>query len=114
MPWRQTSPIDQKMSCIADDLRHTLPIIEWCELSGVSRKTGYTWIERSRKHGPLGLEERSRQPHSSPITRPAMWWIPALRGAGITRRGAPRHGFPCSRNVLHVGRDRCAPPSMIS
>ena len=70
MPWRQTSPMDQKMQFIADYLRQTLSIIELCELYGVSRKTGYKWIERSLKHGPLGLEERSRQPHSSPHQTP--------------------------------------------
>jgi putative transposase len=70
MPWRHISPLDQKMQFIADDLRQTLSIIELCERYGVSRKTGDTWIERSRKHGPVGLEERSRQPHSSPHQTP--------------------------------------------
>jgi transposase InsO family protein len=70
MPWRHTSPMDQKMQFIADYLRQTLSIIELCELYGVSRKTGYKWIEPYLKHGPLGLEERSRQPHSSPHQTP--------------------------------------------
>jgi putative transposase len=70
MPWRQTSPMDQKMQFIADYLRQTLSIIELCELYNVSRKTGYKWIERYLKHGPAGLEERSRQPHSSPHQTP--------------------------------------------
>jgi putative transposase len=71
MPWRHTSPMDQKMQFIADYLRQTLSIIELCELYGVSRKTGYKWIERYLKHGPLGLEERSRQPHASPHQTPS-------------------------------------------
>jgi putative transposase len=70
MPWRHTSPLDQKRPCIADDLRQTLSIIAVCDLYGVSRKTGYQWIERALQHGPLGLEERSRQPHSSPHHTP--------------------------------------------
>jgi hypothetical protein len=41
-----------------------------CALYGVSRTTGDQWIERHLKHGPLGLEERSRQPHSSPRQTP--------------------------------------------
>jgi putative transposase len=60
----------QKMQFIADYLRQILSIIELCELYGVSRKTGYKWIERSLKHGPLGLEERSSKPHSSPHHTP--------------------------------------------
>jgi putative transposase len=70
MPWRHTSPMDQTMQFSADYRRQTLSIIELCELYGVSRKTGYKWIERYLKHGPLGLEERSRQPHSSPHQTP--------------------------------------------
>jgi putative transposase len=70
MPWRQTSPMDQKMQFIVDYLRQTLSIIELCELYGVRRKTGSKWIERDLTHGPLGLEERSRQPHASPHHTP--------------------------------------------
>jgi putative transposase len=62
--------MDQKMPCIADDLRPTLSIIEVCERYGVSRNTGYLWIERSLTYGPLGLEERSRQPPSTPHQTP--------------------------------------------
>jgi hypothetical protein len=32
MPWRQTSPMDQKIQFIADYLRRTLSITELCEL----------------------------------------------------------------------------------
>jgi putative transposase len=70
MPWRQTSPMDQKMQFIADYLRQTLSIIELCELYGVSRKTGYKWIERYLTSGPSGLEDRSRKPDSSPNQTP--------------------------------------------
>src|SRR5262245_59924742 len=70
MPWRQTSPMDQKIQFIADYLRQALSSIELCALYGVSRKNGYQCIERDLKHGPLGLEEHSRQPHSSPHQTP--------------------------------------------
>jgi putative transposase len=70
MPWSHTSPMDQKTQFIADYLRQTLSIVELCELYSVSRKTGYKWITRYLKHGPLGLEERSRKPHSSPRQTP--------------------------------------------
>jgi putative transposase len=70
MPWRHTSPMDQKTQFIADDLRRTLSLTELCELYSVSRKTGDTWIDRYRKAGPSGLEERSRKPCSSPNQTP--------------------------------------------
>ena len=71
MPWSQTSPMDQRTQCIADYLRETLNITELCDLYGVSRKTGYKWIDRYLRHGPAGLTERSRRPESSPNSTPA-------------------------------------------
>jgi putative transposase len=70
MPWRQTSPLDQKTPFIADYLRGTLSLTALCARYHVSRKTGYKWLERSLTHGPLGLEERSRKPYSSPHQTP--------------------------------------------
>jgi len=66
MPWSETSPMDQKTQFIADHLRQTLTVTELCELYGISRKTGYKWIERYLRSGPAGLEDRSRRPHGSP------------------------------------------------
>jgi putative transposase len=70
MPWRHTSPMDQKIQFIADYLRRTLSITELCALYGVSRKTGYKWIERYLTSGPPGLEDRSRTPCSRPNQTP--------------------------------------------
>src|SRR5437879_2468472 len=66
MPWREASPMDQRTQFIADHLRDALSITELCALYGVSRKTGYKWIDRYLRHGPAGLEERSRRPRRSP------------------------------------------------
>ena len=66
MPWRAASPMDQRTQFIADFLRDALSITELCALYGVARKTGYKWIDRYLRHGPAGLEERSRRPRRSP------------------------------------------------
>jgi transposase InsO family protein len=63
--------MDQKTQFIADYLRDRLSVSELCELYCVSRKTGYKWIDRYLQQGPVGLEERSRQPHRSPNATPA-------------------------------------------
>jgi putative transposase len=70
MPWSETTPMDQKTQFIADYLRQSLSMSELCDLYGISRKTGYKLVERYLKHGPLGLEERSRKPSSSPNHTP--------------------------------------------
>src|SRR5262249_20476706 len=66
MPWRAASPMDQRTQFIADFLRDALSITELCALYGISRKSGYKWIDRYLRHGPAGLEERSRRPRRSP------------------------------------------------
>lgn len=70
MPWRETSPMDQKTQFIVDYLRDSLSITELCELYGISRKSGYKWMDRYLRHGPAGLDGRSRKPRRSPNQTP--------------------------------------------
>jgi transposase InsO family protein len=44
---------------------------ELCARYGISRNTGYKWLERYRAHGVRGLLEHSRAPLSSPTETPA-------------------------------------------
>jgi len=62
--------MDQRTQFIADHLRDLLSITELCALYGISRKTGYKWIDRYLRHGPAGLDERSRRPRRSPTHTP--------------------------------------------
>ena len=71
MPWSQTMPMDQRVQFIADYLRNTLSMTELCDLYHVSRKTGYKWVQRYLRRGPIGLEEISRKPRVSPNQTPA-------------------------------------------
>ena len=66
MPWKESSPMDQKTQFIADYLRDTLSVCELCDLYGISRKTAYKWIDRYLRQGPSGLHDRSRKPSNSP------------------------------------------------
>jgi transposase InsO family protein len=38
-----------------------------CRRFGISRTTGYKWLERYRREGSAGLIERSRRPNASPL-----------------------------------------------
>lgn len=71
MPWSSNTPMDQKTKFIADHLRGTLSISELCTSYGISRKTGYKWIDRYLHEGPAGLEDRSRKPYVAPNATPA-------------------------------------------
>jgi len=71
MPWSQTTPMRERTLFIADHLRGTRSVIELCAEYGISRKTGYKWIERFIRRGPAGLEDRSRRPRISPNATPS-------------------------------------------
>ena len=71
MPWRMTSPMDQKLLFVADCARGLDPVAEVCRRYNVSRKTGYKWIDRFKQRGLDGLAERSRRPHRCPDGTPA-------------------------------------------
>jgi putative transposase len=71
MPWKESSPMDQRVRFIADVQRGALSMSELCERYGVSRKTGYKWVTRYAEGGALGLAERSRRPEFSPQETPS-------------------------------------------
>jgi transposase InsO family protein len=54
--------MDQKRLFIAAYQRGALSLTELCRRYGVSRPTGYKWIQRFEDEGPPGLQERSRRP----------------------------------------------------
>jgi putative transposase len=70
MPWKETSPMTQKLLFIADCARDLDPVAEVCRRYNVSRKTGYKWIDRFKVQGVEGLADCSRRPrhlwHSTP------------------------------------------------
>jgi len=70
MPWREIRPMDEKVLFIADHLRGLYSHSELCERYGISRKTGYKWLERYQEQSLAGLEEQSRRPHQSPSATP--------------------------------------------
>ena len=52
MPWSQTSAMDEKVRFISDYQRELLSLSELCDRYGISRKTGYKWIDRYETEGP--------------------------------------------------------------
>jgi len=70
MPWRKVLPMDQRRQFVTDAAHYAGSFTELCAAYGVSRKTGYKWVDRYLTVGPAGLEERSRRPASSPRQTP--------------------------------------------
>ena len=66
MPWLETLPMEQRARFIADDRLGLYTRAELCARYGVSRKTGYKWLDRYHQEGQPGLRDRSHAPHHCP------------------------------------------------
>jgi putative transposase len=60
MPWSETTTMEQKIQFIRDWRRGAMTVSDLCFVYGISRKTGYKWIERYVEEGPDGLICRSQ------------------------------------------------------
>jgi len=66
MPFREMSVMDQKREFVMFATAEGANVQERCRRFGISRTTGYRWLDRGRREGLAGLEERLRRPRSSP------------------------------------------------
>jgi transposase-like protein len=64
LPWKDTSPLQQRKAFIDEYLKKEHSVSELCRRFEVSRKTAYKWIDRFM--AGCELVDRSRRPHSSP------------------------------------------------
>ena len=66
MPWSETTPVRERAKLVAEFSEGFYSMTELAELYGISRKTGYKWVERFEREVPEALKDRSRAPKSSP------------------------------------------------
>lgn len=75
MPWKATDVMKERTKFVLEWERRwneaeggSVNMAELCRMFGVSRQTGYTWVERYRAadHDLSGVAERSRRPKTSP------------------------------------------------
>ncbi len=70
MVWMETCAVDERMRFVMSAVGREEAFAGVCRRFGVSRKTGYKWLERYREAGVEGLLDRSRAPlhHAQAIT----------------------------------------------
>jgi len=100
MPWRETSPMEQRLEFIREYETGLFTMTELVAQYGISRKTAYKWLDRYAAGGVLDLCDRSRRPQTSPHATPDE----AIAAIVALRRRHPRWG---ARKLLAVlGRRR--------
>lgn len=66
MAWQERDRMSLKLEFIQDYLSKRYDVSELCLRYGISRPTGYKWIQRFQELGLEGLADYSRRPHSCP------------------------------------------------
>lgn len=119
MTWKVTNVVDERFKFVLEARAEEVPFSELCQKYGISRKTGYKWVERFRGGlSPLSLVDQSRQPKSSPLKTSAEmvteivrlrnlhpFWGP-LKLAELLRRYKPDEETPSQRTIARV-LERC-------
>jgi transposase InsO family protein len=70
MPWNTPTTVSLRLEFVTLAQHDQTNIAELCRRFGISRKSGYKWLERFREGGARALEDRSRRPHRSPERTP--------------------------------------------
>jgi transposase InsO family protein len=83
MPFREKSAMSAKLEFVGRALLEGSNVSALCGEFGIGRTCGHKLLERYRRDGPAGLEERSRRPLGSPRRTP-----PALEAAVLAVRQA--------------------------
>lgn len=97
MPWRETSPMEQRLEFIREYETELFTMTELAAQYGISRKTAYKWLERYHAEGAPGLVDHSRRPREHPnATDPEL-----VEALVAVRRRHPRWG---PKKLLAVGR----------
>jgi putative transposase len=83
MPWHETDAMDQRCKFVMGYLSGQFEMTQLCRSYGISRPTGYKWVERYRQGGLLGLQPRSRAPACCPhrMSQKSAQWLLAERRA---------------------------------
>ena len=62
MPWKPMKILDLRLEFVELASHEAMPMNQLCERFGMSRKTGYKWLQRYRSEGKPGLVNRPRTP----------------------------------------------------
>ena len=80
MPWKESRIVDQRLQFLSSYQKEEMSVSDLCREFGVSRQTGYRWINRYKEVGPEGLLNRSSKPNADTHAKAAaeeVRWFPA-------------------------------------
>ncbi len=97
MPWKDTTVMEQKLEFITEWKSGNFNLSELCREFGISRPTGYKYINRYQEDGIEGLQEIGRRPKS----HPRQTLDPIEKAILKHRKAHPRWGAKKIWKLLH-------------
>lgn len=64
MSWKEINVMDQRIEFVNRSMTDRTPFSELCKEYGISRKTGYKWVQRFKDGGYPNLGDESRKPNN--------------------------------------------------
>ena len=110
MPWKEVSVVHLRKEFV-DLAKNNENISQLCKNFGISRKTGYKWIERFEKSGDKGLENFSRRPVHCPDRTSSVMEEAIL---GVRKRHRTWGGRKIRRFLQNRGMSEVPVPSTIT
>src|SRR5947207_4804171 len=111
MGWKETCAMEERFKFVQEYKTDDWSLAELCRRYGVSRKTGYKWLERYQSDGLEGLQDQSRAPDRHPnevvkeladvvldLRRQHPHWGPAKLRARLQRE-APEIVWPAASTM---------------
>jgi putative transposase len=111
MSWDETTRMTQRVRFISDLARDLYTMTELCERYGISRKTGYKWVQRHSQEGYEGLRDRSSARNSQAkrtpqeieealveLRRTHVYWGPR-KLLKVLRQRQPKVDWPAASTV---------------
>lgn len=111
MPWKAVTVMSQRKEFVSLALAEDANISELCRRFGISRKTGYKWIERFHAEGDAGLADRFCRPKSIPVITPEEIERAIVR---VRKRHSSWGGRKISRRLKDLGWHGVPAPSTIT
>ena len=90
MPWKEADRVSLRREFVSLALGGGTKMRELCRRFGVSRKTGYKWLQRYQAKGKDGLMDLSRRPHVSPLRMRSEMEREVLKMRGVHPRWGGR------------------------
>jgi transposase InsO family protein len=111
VPWQEQSTVSLRTEFVTLAGAGAISFAELCRRYGISRQTGYKWLNRYRTDGAAGLVDQSRRPHRSPSRTD-----PDVESAvSAVRQQFPTWGGrKIGAYLRHQGMDGVPPPSTIT